>query len=279
MENAGSDPALRSGNLRLMHCRHGPMLFRSNDMYIGRSLEIYGEMGEFEVRALRALVAPGDVAIEVGTNIGTNAVPLAQKLGPRGRLFAFEPQRQIHQMLCANVALNALANVVTFWAAAGAQAGRIVVPPINYESRGNFGGVSLGGHEKGERVPVMTIDGLRLSACRLIKIDVEGMELEVLKGADDTIRRLKPRLYMENDRREKSAALISHLLALGYRCWWHLPPLYNPENFRQHQQDIFGRIVSVNMVCLPEGDTTDVSHLRPILSPEDWWKTPPPGNP
>jgi FkbM family methyltransferase len=269
-----SVPLNPAGNLRLGRCRHGPMLYRLNDVYIGRSLETYGEMGELEVRALCGLVAPDDVAIEVGANIGTNAVPVAKRLGPQGRLFAFEPQRQVHQMLCANVALNGLSNVVTFWAAAGAHQGAITVPPINYENKGNFGGVSLGAHEDGERVPVITLDSLRLNACRMIKIDVEGMELEVLQGGDETIRRLRPRLYMENDRREKSAALITHVTGLGYRCYWHLPPLYNPDNFRKHQQDIFGRVVSVNMLCLPEGDPLDVSRLRPVSGPDDDWKKP-----
>jgi FkbM family methyltransferase len=263
-----------ASNLRLRPCRHGPMLYRLNDVYIGRSLEVYGEMGEFEVRALCGLVAPGDTAIEVGANIGTNAIPLAKRLGPKGLLFVFEPQRQIHQTLCANIALNGLSNVYAFWAAAGAQAGVLSVPPIDYERQSNFGGVSLGAEGKGERVSVMTIDGMKLNACRLIKIDVEGMELEVLKGADDTIRRLKPRLYMENDRREKSAALISHVTALGYRCYWHLPPLYNPDNFRKHPNDIFNNVVSVNMLCLPEGDTLDVGKLRPVSGPDDNWRQP-----
>lgn len=260
------------GSLRLKRCRHGLMLYRSNDIFIGRSLEVYGEMGEMEVRALCSLVAPGDTVVEVGANIGTNAVPLARWLGPRGRLFAFEPQRQVHQMLCANIALNGLANVVAYWAAAGARAGSIAVPHIDYESRGNFGGVSLGGPGGGEPVPVMTLDGLQLSSCRLIKIDVEGMELDVLQGAAATIERLRPRLYMENNRREKSAALIGHVAGLGYRCYWHLPPLYNPDNFHRHQQDIFGRIVSVNMLCLPEGDRLDVSSLRPVSGPDDDWQ-------
>jgi FkbM family methyltransferase len=274
---SGSDASVKlnaAGNLRLGRCRHGPMLYRLNDVYIGRSLETYGEMGELEARVLCGLVAPGDVAIEVGANIGTNAIPLAKRLGPQGRLLAFEPQRQVHQMLCANVALNGLSNVMTFWAAAGAEPGAITVPVLDYDSQNNFGGVSLGAHDKGERVPVMTIDSLRLAACRLIKIDVEGMEFEVLQGAGDTIGRLRPRLYLENDRREKSAALIAHVTALGYRCYWHLPPLYNPDNFRNHQQDIFGRIVSVNMLCLPDDDPLDVSSLRQVSGPDDDWKRP-----
>jgi len=263
-------------NLRLRQCRHGMMLYRLNDTFIGRSLELYGEMGEHEVRALCGLVFPGDVALEIGSNIGTNVVPLARRVGPQGTVIAFEPQRQVHQMLCANVALNGLAKVIAPWGAAGAEAGSIRVPSIDYEARGNFGGVSLAAEGAGERVRVMTVDGLKVKACRLMKIDVEGMEIDVLKGAARTIARLQPRLYVENDRREKSAALISHIVGLGYRCYWRLPPLFNRDNFRQHAENVFGNIVSVNMLCLPPGDALDVSRLRPVSGSYDDWRKPPP---
>jgi hypothetical protein len=58
-----------------------------------------------------------------------------------------------------------------------------------------------------------------LDRCHFLKIDVEGLEQEVLEGASDTLRRFRPRLYVENDRLEKSAALIEHLLALDYRLF------------------------------------------------------------
>ena len=270
--SAAMQAANAPANLRLRRCRHGMMLYRLNDTFIGRSLELYGEMGEREVGVLCGLVAPGDVALEIGSNVGTNVVPLARRVGPQGTVIAFEPQRQVHQMLCANVALNGFGNVIALWGAAGAEAGWIRVPSINYEAKGNFGGVSLSAEAWGERVPMMTVDGLEMKACRLMKVDVEGMEIEVLKGAAQTIARLRPRLYVENDRREKSAALISHIVALGYRCYWHLPPLFNRDNFRQHAENVFGNIVSVNMLCLPPGDALDVSRLRPVSGPDDDWR-------
>ncbi|MGE0658318.1 MAG: FkbM family methyltransferase [Reyranellaceae bacterium] len=268
-------PAHSKAGLRLRECRYGKMLYRLNDTFIGRSLELYGEMGEQEVRALCSLVRPGDVVLEVGANIGTNVVPLARRVGKDGAVVAFEPQRRVHQMLCANVALNGLPNVLALWAAAGAAEGSIRAPAIDYETRGNFGGVALSAEGDGERVPVMTIDGLELQSCRLMKIDVEGMEIDVLRGAARTIARLQPRLYVENDRREKSPALISHLAGLGYRCYWHLPRLFNRDNFRGHAENVFGDIVSVNMLCLPPGDALDVGGLRPVSGPNDDWRTPP----
>ena len=105
-----------------------------------------------------------------------------------------------------------------------------------------------------------------------MKIDVEGFELDVLKGAAQTIARFNPRIYLENDRKEKSAALIAHLLGLGYRLYWHLPPLFRPDNFFKNPKDIWGNIVSVNMLCLGPGDNTPVNGLRQVTGPDDDWK-------
>lgn len=273
--SAPPESLLRPG-LQLARCRYGLMLYRANDKFIGRSYQVYGEMNELEIRALCGLFGAGDTVLDVGANIGVNAIPFALRAGPQGKVVAFEPQRIVHQMLCANLALNGIANVVAHWAAAGAVPGSINVPPVDYEAVDNFGGISLGGAQ-GEAVPVMTVDGLALKDCRLIKIDVEGMELEVLKGSADTIARLRPRLYMENNRQELSAALIGHLLGLGYRLYWHLPALFNPANFRGEQRNLWPKVVSVNMLGLPPGDTLQVGRLRPILSPNDWWKAAPSG--
>jgi FkbM family methyltransferase len=250
------------------------MLYRLNDKFIGRSYEIYGEMNELELHAQFALIAPGDTVLDVGGNIGVNTVPLAMRVGAAGRVIAFEPQRIVHQMLCANLALNGLANVVALWAAAGAAPGSIRVPPVDYEAVDNFGGVQLGG-ERGEAVALQTVDGLALERCRLIKIDVEGMELEVLEGAAATIARLQPRLYLENNRRELSGALLGHLLGLGYRLYWHFPPLFNPQNFRGEPRNLWPNVISINVLGLPPGDALDPGKLRPIIAAEDWWNDPP----
>ena len=60
----------------------------------------------------------------------------------------------------------------------------------------------------GEAVPVVTLDGLSLPACHLLKIDVEGMEREVPAGGRELIERCRPVIYLENDRAENSAELI-----------------------------------------------------------------------
>jgi hypothetical protein len=115
------------------------------------------------------------------------------------------------------------------------------------------------------------IDSLNLNRCRLIKVDVEGMECEVLEGARNTITRLRPVLYVENDRTEHSRRLITMIQSFGYKLWWHLPRMFNPDNFRGNKENLFGNIVSVNMLCSPQ-ETQTLVDLPEIKTPEDDWR-------
>jgi FkbM family methyltransferase len=238
-------------HIRLKRCREGAFIYNINDAFIGRALDKYGEISRGEIIFLCQLIRPGMTVVEVGANIGLLTVPFARLVAPRGKVIAFEPQRIVYQMLCGNLALNAIDNVTGHNCAVGRAAGSIAVPPVDYERPGNFGGVSIGISGKGETVPLVMIDSLALARCDFMKIDVEGMELDVLQGAANTVRRFRPRLYVENDRPDKSQALIEHLLALGYRLYWHTPCLYNADNFFGDSENIFPSIVSDNMVGIP----------------------------
>lgn len=262
---------ISSGFNTLSRCRYGWMLYHTADQYIGGSLHKYGEFSEGEVGMFRQLLRPGDVVVEAGANFGAHTVAMAQMVGPEGAIYAFEPQRLIYQILTANVAINSLNNVTTLHAGLGAEMGSIRVPTLDPTRGQNFGGFSISGHPAGEEVPVATVDSMGLDQCGMIKVDVEGMEYQVLEGARATIARLKPALYVENDRAENSSRLIAQIQAMGYRLWWHAPPLYNPENFRRDAENIFGKMVSINMLCLPrEIDVT--INLPEVRSPDDDWR-------
>ena len=235
---------------KLQECKHGQMLYNVNDQYIGRSLDLYGEFSEGEIDLFRQLGKPGQVIVEVGANIGAHTVFLAQQVGMTGRVLAFEPQRLVFQTLCANLALNNIANVLAFQQAVGATPGEIVVPLLDWRREQNFGELALGQYQEGERVPVTTIDSFNLPRCDFIKVDVEGMEIEVLKGATQTIARTRAFLYVENDRRDKAPALVRFIDSLGYDMFWHAPPLFNPDNYRKNTENVFGQIVSLNMFCM-----------------------------
>ena len=267
------DPSAAAGSLpyRLKKCKYGNFLYNRQDHYIGRSLEAYGEYVDQEIQLLMGLLEPGDYIVEAGANMGADTVPLARRVGPKGHVLAIEPQRVVHQLLCANVALNWLSNVTAPWCAVGAKPGEAIVPPLDYGKVNNFGGVSVKTEGAGERVPVVPIDQFELPKCALLKIDVEGMERDVLIGADVTIRKTKPVLYVENNGGPSSPPLIRHLLDLGYYLFWHTPPLFNPKNMAGKAENIFGNIVSSNMLCMPPGHAKEqvTQGMRAVLGADD----------
>ena len=192
-----------------------------------------------------------DLIVEAGANIGAHTVFFAQAVGAEGVVFAFEPQRLVFQTLCANVALNSLTNVYCYEMALGSAAGKIPVPCLDPYVLQNFGGLGLDRGLGGLPVDMTTIDALELPHCHLIKIDVEGMELQVLEGALKTITGSRPILYVENDRPEKSEALIRFIKNLDYEVATHEPPLFTPENFFRNPDNVFPNLVSQNLVCRP----------------------------
>jgi FkbM family methyltransferase len=255
-----------------MHClvnaRHGRFLANQSDFYIGNALVKYGEYGESEWRVLSQLAPQGAVVAEIGANIGTHTVPLAKAVGDKGRVIAVEPQRIIHQYLCANVALNSLSNVETHHAGCGAGPGSMVVPHVEYHSsaRNNFGGVALLPQGEGESVNIRALDEIvGERKLHLLKVDVEGMEAEVLRGAEKILREHRPFLYIENDRQTKSEALINLIQHFQYRAFWHMPRLFNAENFFDSAENIYGNFVSVNLICVPMESRKDMRNFTEAL--------------
>ncbi|MFN3077990.1 MAG: FkbM family methyltransferase [Alphaproteobacteria bacterium] len=256
--------------------RHGLMVHNALDTIVCRSLMVYGEFSEIEGRVLRSLVKDGDVVIDVGANFGAHTLPLAHKVGMTGLVYAIEPQRLVFQALCGTLAINSLANVVAINAAAGARAGSIRVPVCNPWKPVNIGGLEIDNWDEGQEqpvvaddVPMIVLDQLNLPRCRLLKVDAEGMESQVLAGAESLIRTHRPVLYVENDRQDRSPELIARILSMGYRAWWHLPPLYNPDNHRGVAEDIFPGVGSSNMLATPAELPTETD-LREVSGPDDW---------
>ncbi|KAJ1398714.1 S-adenosyl-L-methionine-dependent methyltransferase [Ochromonadaceae sp. CCMP2298] len=118
-------------------------------------------------------------------------------------------------------------NVDVYLAALGNETGHVMVPSVNYLIPGNFGAVSLSRRFKDAsdswmyRVPVLTLDSISFAKCpSLLKMDVELMEVQVLRGARHLLTRCKPIIYAENNCIHTSPALVEELYALGYVPYW-----------------------------------------------------------
>ena len=258
-----------SPNISVEACRHGTLMFNVHDRFIGRALDLYGEWCEAEIRALAPLLEPGATVIDVGANIGTHTVAFAKMVGPTGQVVAFEPQRVVHQMLCGNVALNGLGNVVALHAAVADRAGHVRIPAPDPSSEINFGAIALSTTDEGEIVEAMPIDALELPACRLLKIDVEGMEPDVIEGAKKTIARCEPALFVENNTFEGSAKLLAAVESVGYRAYWHIAPYFADDNFFGNAENVFAAVQpEANMLCVPKD--ISIEGLEPARKGDDW---------
>lgn len=249
--------------------RHGRFLVNPNDNYVGRSIITYGEWGEAEVRLFEKILRPGDVVVEAGSNIGTHTIPLSKIVGQTGSVIAFEPQRLIFQLLCANVALNNCWNVDTRHAAAGNEGGWVLSDVLDPEAESNFGSIRLNHTYVGsigqDRVPLLTIDSLNLDRLDFLKADVEGFEQAVIEGSLETIARCRPVIYVEHNNVEDWT--VPELLnRLGYDCYWYVTCLWDPNNHRQSPTDIWSAPgsaqCSIDIVALPHGGRWRIGGLH-----------------
>jgi FkbM family methyltransferase len=263
-------------HLAVKRCKHGLFMYNRNDSYIGRSLDLYGEWCDFEIELLSQFVNPGDTIVDVGANIGTHTVAFANRVGATGTVHAFEPQRRLFQMLCGNIALNGLENVFCHAQAVGDTPGEIAIPQLpSSDSHFNFGAVPLGlSGTPTESAMEVTLDALKLSQCRLIKIDAEGMETQVLRGARATLEACQPILYLESDRPGASKALSTSLRDIGYHAYWSIAPYFSRNNFYSNTENVWPDHVPVaNLLCFSVRQNVRIPEAEPFLGESDEWQS------
>jgi len=169
-------------------------------MHIDLASEKYYWLGTHEEEAqalLASAVRDGDVVYDVGAHAGFFTLLCARLAGTAGRVQAFEPEPANCERLAANVAANGLTNVVVT---------RAAISDAEGEESFARGATSLEGRltyaddASAERVRTTTIDTMVAAGApppEMIKIDVEGAEARVLRGAWTTLRRHRPRLLIE----------------------------------------------------------------------------------
>lgn len=134
------------------------------------------------------LTQAGSVAIDCGSHIGVHTITMSKKVGPQGKVLAFEPNRKLHSEQLYNLELNHCTNVIPICKAVGAEAGKAFL---------RWGKIDERESEQGYFVDVVAIDSYHLENVSLIKMDVENYEYPVLKGAKETLLRNHPILIFE----------------------------------------------------------------------------------
>jgi FkbM family methyltransferase len=175
---------------------------------------------EFAIEQAR----PGTVAIDVGANVGMFTVPLALAVGPSGRVLTIEPSPGNVERLERNLDLNSLENVVVEPIAVGDEAGRLVLRLASDPGFHSTAEIAESRSvDESLTVKAETLDQVWLRAhapnVTFIKIDTEGSEDAVLRGAEQILRTCQPALLVEAKGRERLRELDEWLGRLGYsRC-------------------------------------------------------------
>jgi FkbM family methyltransferase len=207
------------------------------DLAEGIDLAIYlGDIFERNTkRALRDLVKAGDAVLDIGANIGAHTLHLAGLVGPAGRVLAFEPTDFAFRKLQKNIELNpSLAGRITAYNCFLAAADDAALPGSIYSSWPLVPEIELHAKHLGQAMSTRNASTRSLDsilaeagnpAIRLVKLDVDGFECEILRGAVKLVRDQKPIFVMELapyvlvERGASLSELISFLTSNDYRLY------------------------------------------------------------
>jgi FkbM family methyltransferase len=167
-------------------------------------------------------VKEDSVAIDIGAHIGIHTITMSRKVGPNGKVFAFEPQKKMYRELLKNLEINGCNNVTAIRKALGETA---QVVQLNHRNIYNEGGTAIG--QGGDDAEVITLDSLNLCNVSLIKMDVECYERYVFEGARETILKNHPIIIFElmagedyltcsPDRKMVFEQFFSYVESMGY---------------------------------------------------------------
>jgi len=231
-------------------------LFPAGDVVIGRTLADHGEfakpMSDFLIEHAEE---PSGTLVDVGANIGAICLPFAAAR-PAWRVIGVEPNRRLSGILATNATVNRLLNVEVAQAACGAETGVIPFanPPLDLQ--GNMGTMAVGRLGDAEPAPTLMIrlDEIAPADTRLVKIDAEGLDAEVLRGAPRLMSDIRPIWVVEAavNHPQTSRAVIQTLLDADYDVFWFFVTFASFKNLKNRRPVEPGR-GDANVIAVPKG--------------------------
>jgi FkbM family methyltransferase len=165
----------------------------------------------------RQYYGDGVIAVDCGANIGVHTVEWAKHMTGWGVVLAIEAQERIYYALAGNLAINNCFNARAIHAAVTNQPGTMKIPVLNYSAPASFGSLELRKRDNTEAIgqPIdyaenrmidvrtVNLDSFNFNRLDLVKMDVEGMELEALAGGDKAIDKHHPIVLVETVKTDK----------------------------------------------------------------------------
>lgn len=208
-------------NIYFKETQFGHFCLLEKDL-ISNCISNYGYWEQHLYLFYSQFIQPDYIVLDGGANLGFHTICFAA-LANKGKVYSFEPQPLIFNLLSTNILLNGATNIVKqFRLGLGDKESNLKMTPLKEqffsEDCINYGGRGLTQSEEGEEeVLLTTIDNLNLSKLDFIKLDVQGFELETIKGGETTIKNNYPIFFLENyPDSEKDQKVIELLQEWGY---------------------------------------------------------------
>lgn len=219
--------------------------------WIGANI-FFGNFENDETKLLTSLVAKNATILDVGANIGYYSIMLA-KHASVGMVYSFEPSSREHDLLLKNISINALQNIKPFKQALGAKVGteKLFIDELNYGANSLL---ETSHTRQFEQVNVSTIDEIiqreGATTVNLIKIDVEGWEYEVLKGAQKVIEQFRPLIFFESWKsyKQKYSTEMTPELYFLSGLSYYFTSFYNN---RLHKINLDDEILTKDLLAIP----------------------------
>jgi FkbM family methyltransferase len=192
--------------------------------YIDRQISQLGYWEPLILEVINFFVKSGDVCVDVGANAGYLSLVMAKRVGSSGRVISFEPNLDIIDKFKRNLDLNPTLrdSIELYTLGLGERLGRMYVSPDTDHGLGNATLCPSPGTSTTHGVEVVALDSFQLTRLDFIKVDVEGMELDVLRGSEQTIRRCLPHIAFETLSTlppEQHRPIENYLRTFGYQLY------------------------------------------------------------
>ena len=266
--------------MHVISTRYGKIHIIEADSVVSRSLAIYGEWAMDELNLLGQIIAPGMCVLDIGAFIGTHTLAFSEFVGPQGKVYSFEPRKEIYALLAENISLNNLKNVTSLNIGLAEKEDVLSLQSLDISQSFNFGGLALDSTEKSQitnayQVSISTIDSLNIEKIDVIKLDVEGMERRVLDGAIKTVLRDRPVIFCECNSLVAGSEMLEFCKSTKYDIYGLLTSAYNPKNFNAVKDNFFGDAKELALILIPRESVLEVIlnitdvNLLPVHNLED----------
>lgn len=250
-----------------------------NDSSVMTMIQRDGVYEPWLISLLERLLKPNSVMIDVGANVGVISL-FAGKLCKNGKVYAFEPQKDLYAHLQTNSIENHVPNVVAYQLAVDDKGGKLFLHREGNVGLFDYGGAMLSSSpdEESEEVSCISLDSWvtahSIDRLDFIKVDVEGMELSVLQGATSSILKYQPILLVEfypdklkKTRKNGAYSLFQFVRSMNYKVGvihrWadRIVPVDAYSELRGMMMTGHG---VEDLVCIPEHEEIDSEMFSPL---------------